>query len=167
MIARCCKRGRSKRSALHAQLTQTVANWANRPAIQINVHPVIDLTTHDISTSPEVTDTLRQRTAHRRPSCAFPHCGKPATACDADHHIAASQGGATCDCNLHPLCRHHHRLKTFTGWTYIPLPPDDPDQTGPDNRYLWTDPHGMVFLVDRHGTRNLTPTAWNGCRQPA
>ncbi|MFN8080559.1 MAG: HNH endonuclease signature motif containing protein [Kineosporiaceae bacterium] len=31
--------------------------------------------------------------------------------CEVDHRIPYSDGGATCECNLHPLCKHHHRLR--------------------------------------------------------
>ena len=30
--------------------------------------------------------------------------------------IAYDDGGPTCSCNLVPLCRYHHRLKTHGGW---------------------------------------------------
>ena len=35
--------------------------------------------------------------------------------------------------NLACLCRRHHRLKTFTTWTYQRLP---------DGTYQWTNPYG-------------------------
>lgn len=47
----------------------------------------------------------------RHRTCRFPGCRRQAEACDLDHRLAYDDGGATCDCNLHPLCRHHHRLK--------------------------------------------------------
>jgi hypothetical protein len=40
--------------------------------------------------------------------------------------------------NLAPLCRHHHRAKTLTDWTYEMLTP---------GVYLWTSPHGLRFLT--------------------
>jgi hypothetical protein len=66
------------------------------------------------------------------PTCVFPGCRLPAYRCDLDHRIpyrhpdpdhpgdrrgepnepGARGGGATCSCNLQPLCRGHHRLKT-------------------------------------------------------
>ncbi|WP_157544619.1 hypothetical protein [Nocardioides halotolerans] len=49
--------------------------------------------------------------------------------------------------NLAPLCRHHHRLKTLAGWRYWPL--------GPPGTYLWRDPHGLLFVRTRDGTRAL------------
>jgi hypothetical protein len=37
-------------------------------------------------------------------------------ACDLDHTDPHHQGGRTCECNLAPLCRHHHRCKQADGW---------------------------------------------------
>jgi HNH endonuclease len=45
-------------------------------------------------------------------TCAFPHCTMPAARCDLDHKTPFNQGGPTTPDNLHPLCRHHHQLKT-------------------------------------------------------
>jgi hypothetical protein len=33
-----------------------------------------------------------------------------------DHTVAWDQGGMTCECDLAPLCRHHHRCKQSQGW---------------------------------------------------
>jgi hypothetical protein len=50
------------------------------------------------------------------PFCVFPGCRVPARRCDLDHRIPYDPGdpdrGPTCSCNLFPLCRTHHRLKT-------------------------------------------------------
>ena len=40
--------------------------------------------------------------------------------------------------NLACLCRRHHRLKTFTAWTYQRLH---------DGTYEWTNPHGHTYRV--------------------
>ncbi len=52
----------------------------------------------------------------RHARCTAPGCGRPAARCDKDHTIAWHQGGMTCECNLAPLCRHHHRCKQADGW---------------------------------------------------
>jgi hypothetical protein len=73
----------------------------------------------DIIPTPRYTPTDRQqtfvRTAH--PFCVFPGCRAQAWRCDTDHrrpynHDNPAEGGPTCTCNVHPLCRRHHRLKT-------------------------------------------------------
>ncbi|QGH70394.1 hypothetical protein [Pseudactinotalea sp. HY158] len=69
-------------------------------------------------------------------------------------------GGATCPCNLAPLCRAHHRLKTHAhtdsasrgrhaAWSYAKL------DTG---TYLWTGPHGIRLLRTPWGTLDTQAT---------
>jgi hypothetical protein len=41
---------------------------------------------------------------------------RPAARCDLDHTVPWDQGGPTCECDLAPLCRHHHRAKQAQGW---------------------------------------------------
>jgi Domain of unknown function (DUF222) len=52
----------------------------------------------------------------RNARCTAPGCGRPAAKCDLDHTIAWDKGGLTCECDLAPLCRHHHRAKQAQGW---------------------------------------------------
>jgi len=52
----------------------------------------------------------------RNARCTAPGCGRSAGRCDLDHTIAWQQGGLTCECDLAPLCRHHHRCKQAQGW---------------------------------------------------
>jgi hypothetical protein len=59
------------------------------------------------------------------PSCVFPGCRMPASACDLDHQIPWSEGGPTEVGNLTPLCRHDHRIRHQAGWTHRPLPGGD------------------------------------------
>jgi hypothetical protein len=54
---------------------------------------------------------VRARTAR----CAAPGCGAQAVFCDLDHTLAYP-AGITCQCDLAPLCRHHHRCKQAEGW---------------------------------------------------
>ena len=84
----------------------------------------------------------------RDSTCVFPWCHRPARGCDKDHVIPYDQGGPTCPCNLAPLCRLHHRLKTHGGWTYTILEP---------GTYLWRSPLGYPYLRDSSGTEDLTP----------
>ena len=80
-------------------------------------------------------------------TCVHPHCTRPARRCDCDHVKAFDAGGVTCPkCNLAPLCRHHHRLKTHADWRYWKLAPDT---------YLWVDPHGLMYLRTGEVTRQL------------
>jgi Domain of unknown function (DUF222) len=60
--------------------------------------------------------TLQHLIRARNARCTAPGCGRPAARCDLDHTIAWSQSGLTCECDLAPLCRHHHRCKQAEGW---------------------------------------------------
>ena len=59
---------------------------------------------------------LKHRVKARNATCTAPGCGRRATRCDLDHTQPHDQGGRTCECNLAPLCRHHHRCKQADGW---------------------------------------------------
>jgi hypothetical protein len=59
---------------------------------------------------------LRSLVICRQPECSFPGCRRPAARCDLDHTTPYDQGGLTCECNLAPLCRQHHRAKQAPGW---------------------------------------------------
>jgi hypothetical protein len=67
--------------------------------------------------------------------------------CDCDHVTPHGAGGATCTCQVAPLCRRHHRLKTHGGWTYTTLEPGS---------YLWSSPHRYQYLRDHTGTLDVT-----------
>lgn len=69
-------------------------------------------------------------------------------------------GGTTCPCNLDLLCRFHHRVKTFTGWSAVRLPGNTVtwtsplgfrhiDQVEPLPRDRWTAGHPAPLPVDR------------------
>lgn len=152
-------------SAARIVLAQQVAAWCQRETQEVQVMPVIDLATHQASRASTVTDVMALRTALAQPTCAFPHCSRRSSRCDKDHLVASSRQGSTCDCNLVPLCRRHHRLKTHAGWAYR--------RAGP-REYLWTEPHGQVFLCSGEATFDLTHHAtvalrdrpeWDGCSQ--
>lgn len=59
---------------------------------------------------------LRNLVIFRQPECSFPGCRRPGARCDLDHTTPFDQGGLTCECNLAPLCRQHHRAKQAPGW---------------------------------------------------
>ena len=75
---------------------------------------------------------IRQRT------CSYPGCRRPARRCDLDHVLAYDRGGATCECNLTPLCRRHHRAKQAPRWHL------SQDQPG---TLTWQLPHGRSYTV--------------------
>jgi Domain of unknown function (DUF222) len=59
---------------------------------------------------------LQHLVTARNARCTAPGCGRPAARCDLDHTIAWDKGGITCECDLAPQCRHHHRCKQAEGW---------------------------------------------------
>jgi hypothetical protein len=75
----------------------------------------------------------------RNPRCTFPGCRRPAVTCDDDHTLAWLQGGRTCECNLAPLCRQHHRTKQANGWHL--------EQPRPGT-LVWTTPSGRTYATE-------------------
>ncbi|MBK7625334.1 MAG: hypothetical protein IPJ14_22410 [Kineosporiaceae bacterium] len=57
------------------------------------------------------TGLLRELVQARAQCCTFPGCRRRAITCEVDHRTPHAEGGPTCECNLHPLCKHHHRLR--------------------------------------------------------
>ena len=145
-----------------------VRAWCGAPSTtQITVQPLLDLDRCDEVDSDQVPARLAEHVALRDHTCVFPWCTRPARRChphqpdqpdqpegsgdhpcDCDHVHPRGQGGPTCTCNLAPLCRRHHRLKTHSPWTYTVLDP---------GTYLWTSPHGYQLHRDPTGTTDLTP----------
>jgi hypothetical protein len=89
--------------------------------------------------------TTRELLAQDR-RCGFPGCAAAVWFCDADHNTPHDQGGATDSDNCGLLCRRHHRLKTFTRWSW---------RRTADGSIEWTDPHGRIW--DREPIRYLLP----------
>jgi Domain of unknown function (DUF222) len=83
-------------------------------------------------------DSLRHLIKIRDRRCSFPGCRRPAARCDDDHTIAYDQGGRTCECNLSPLCRRHHRVKQAVGWQLTQPAP---------GTLTWTLPHGRSYIT--------------------
>jgi hypothetical protein len=74
----------------------------------------------------------------RQQTCAFPGCRRPASQCDLDHTTPFQRGGLTCECNLAPLCRWHHRAKQAPGWH---LSQDQPGVM------TWRLPSGRIYAA--------------------
>jgi hypothetical protein len=74
----------------------------------------------------------------RNPACTAPGCRRPAHRCDLDHVLPYHLGGRTCECNVHPLCRRHHRCKGTPGWQLqMPEP----------GVLTWQLPHGRTYTT--------------------
>ena len=92
-----------------------------------------------IGTTRRRPNTQQQRLVEtRNPTCIHPGCRMPAMQSDIDHTDPWSLGGRTHTDNLAPLCRHHHRLKTETPWTYKAASGGD---------YTFTSPLGHTYTT--------------------
>jgi hypothetical protein len=81
---------------------------------------------------------LRHLIEIRNQRCTYPGCRQPAARCDKDHTIPFDQGGRTCECNIGPLCRHHHKMKQSQGWRL--------EQPAP-GILAWVTPAGWEYIT--------------------
>jgi hypothetical protein len=85
---------------------------------------------------------MRELVILRDRHCVFPGCAIDARSCDLDHitpYVDPDNGGPpgqTSPEALACLCRRHHRLKTFTAWTYW---------RASDGGYRWVAPSGSSY----------------------
>ena len=131
----------------HLVTKDQVAQWCGADGTRVFIRPVIDLNQPMSTNANTVPGRMRDHLILRDRICIFPHCTRNARACDADHTDPYDGQNTTTE-NLGSLCRHHHRLKTHSGWTYTTLEP---------GTYLWSSPHGYQYIRDRHGTELITP----------
>ncbi|HEY0642524.1 MAG TPA: HNH endonuclease signature motif containing protein, partial [Nocardioides sp.] len=128
-------------------LTGRLRSWL-LTAGTVTIHPVVDL---DPSAHPPVDQhdpppRLAMAVRWRDQTCIHPGCSQPAEACDLDHieeYVPLDQGGPpgqTHPGNLAPLCRKHHRAKTFGAFTYRRLADGSYEWTLPTGRRATTDP---------------------------
>jgi hypothetical protein len=80
-------------------------------------------------------DLIRARTAQ----CTAPCCGAQAVHCDLDHTLPYP-AGITCQCDLAPACRRHHRCKQAPGWQLSQPEPGVMHWTTPSGRSYTTRP---------------------------
>jgi hypothetical protein len=83
--------------------------------------------------SRKLKDVIRARTT----TCDAPGCGAQALYCDLDHTLAYPDG-PSCQCNLGPKCRRHHRAKQAPGWRV--------EQPEP-GIVRWTLPNGRTHIT--------------------
>jgi Domain of unknown function (DUF222) len=70
------------------------------------------------------------------PTCTMPGCSRPSIHCEIDHRHEHHDGGRTDKCNLKPLCKMHHQMKTKGRWRV--------DQN-PDGSETWTSYLGHTY----------------------
>ncbi|WP_310963663.1 HNH endonuclease signature motif containing protein [Nocardioides terrisoli] len=129
----------------------TLRDWLKIPGdVRVSIRPVIDLNADLTSTGRFATNNQREQVILRDHTCAAPHCSRPARRLDLDHIGPWDDHGPpdqTSSKNLAALCRHHHRAKTLTGWTYQQLLP---------GVFLWKTPHGLRHLTCAGHTIDLS-----------
>jgi hypothetical protein len=87
---------------------------------------------------PRPARRLRHLITARNTQCTAPGCRRAAARCDLDHTIAWDHGGLTCECDLAPLCRHHHRAKQAEGWQLTQPQP---------GVLVWRTPSGRTYTT--------------------
>jgi hypothetical protein len=140
-------------------LLDQVKSWCGDSRTKVTIKPVIDLTRVLAAPGYVIPDRIREFVILRDRTCVFPWCTRPVRGCDVDHVVeydhdaeAEAEGrpqpGRTSTANLGALCRLHHRLKTFTAWTYRMVAP---------GVFEWTSPHRHRYRRDTNGTTALGP----------
>ncbi|GAB7007834.1 hypothetical protein JCM18899A_53110 [Nocardioides sp. AN3] len=141
--------------------TDQIRHWCGSTSTaHITVKPVLDLAETLHSTGYEPSDRVRDHVTATNPTCVFPHCDRPSLKLDIDHiepydekkrkpdkpdSLDETDAQTSTD-NLAPLCRRHHRVKTFGHWSYVRLGPGE---------YLWTSKHRYQWITDTDGTRRV------------
>ncbi|MEO5652383.1 MAG: HNH endonuclease signature motif containing protein, partial [Marmoricola sp.] len=132
---------------LGAATTKLLTDWLTRLTAtggKVILRPVLDLAADRTVDQHDPPAAMREQVVLRDAHCVFPGCGRDSRACDLDHidpYVHTHDGGPpgqTRPSNLAPLCRHHHRVKTHTGWHYQRLD---------DGAYSWTAPTGHHYAV--------------------
>ncbi|MDP3968372.1 MAG: HNH endonuclease signature motif containing protein, partial [Nocardioides sp.] len=111
----------------------------------ITLRPVLETARTDGVDGRLPPEWMREQVVLRDRTCVFPDCTRDARSSDLDHiepYVEGGPPGQTTPANLAALCRRHHRLKTWTGWTYRR------DGWDTDGRplYEWLDRHGNPAL---------------------
>ncbi len=134
-------------------LTGRLHSWL-LTAGTVTIKPVLDITTMPAVDQHDPPARMAEAVGLRDETCVYPRCGRRAEVCDLDHideYIPMDEGGPpgqTHPDNLAPLCRRHHRAKTFANFSYRRLA---------DGSYEWTLPTGTHITTDPHSPRPAPP----------
>ncbi len=142
-------RGGVARTRLGPVLMDALTSWLI--GHHLTVRPVLDPTTITPVDTHDPTPGMTEAVRLRDPVCVFPGCRRPSTGCDLDHITPYRTGGPpgqTRPDALAPLCRRHHRAKTFGDFAYRRLP---------DGSYRWTLPTGHTVTTDPPHRRPTPP----------
>jgi hypothetical protein len=95
---------------------------------------------------------LRRLVQVRARCCPHPACLAPAITCDQDHVVEYAEGGVTTLENLHPPCRHDHRLRHEGGWNVC---------TQIDGTTVWTSALGRAYISRPPPVIRESPNRWS------
>ncbi|MDQ1634974.1 MAG: hypothetical protein QOJ32_1783, partial [Frankiaceae bacterium] len=111
----------------------------------------------DVGASTYRPGAVTQRLVRGRDkTCRFPNCEQAAVRCDLDHTKGFhTEGGETVCENLCCLCRHHHRLKHESEWSY---------RLEPNGDVIWTAPSGREYptLAEHPGDHDVLSAHFAG-----
>ena len=134
-------------------LTGRLRSWL-LTAAKVTIKPVVDLASCRPVDQHDPPARMAEAVRLRDTTCVYPRCGRPSEACDLDHidaYVPMDEGGPpgqTSPVKLAPLCRKHHRAKTFGDFTYRRLS---------DGSYEWTLPTGIRITTDEAAPRPVPP----------
>lgn len=79
--------------------------------------PATSIVTDHVAHTYEPTAAMRRTVRQKWRTCTVPGCSQPAQWCEMEHccrfsTLDPATGGLTVMENLHPMCKHHHQLKT-------------------------------------------------------
>jgi hypothetical protein len=116
------------------------------------VTPVLDLRQRRRTDAYEHPEVIKDHVWTQTGGDCSPYAPRTATrsSVDFDHSTPYDPNGPPGQTGPHnsgPLRRRNHRWKTSGGYTCTVAGP---------GRHLWQTPHGLAFLVDHAGTRQLT-----------
>ena len=113
----------------------------------VTVKPVIDLRENVTYTGYVAPPKLKEQTALANHGyCTFPYCTSSAWRGEYDHIVDYHARGPTDARNGHRLCKHHHRAKTFGGWTVI---------SPAVGTWVWRSPRSRFYHVTESTTTPL------------
>ncbi|WP_210650493.1 HNH endonuclease signature motif containing protein [Nocardioides sp. SYSU D00065] len=138
-------------------LTGRLQSWL-LSAGKVTIRPVLDLEPQapSLAAVDQHDPPIRMAAAVRLrdATCVFPGCRRSSGRSDLDHieeYVPPDEGGPpnqTRPDNLAPLCRRHHRAKTFGPFSYLRLA---------DGSYQWTLPSGTRVSTDPPRRRPVPP----------
>jgi hypothetical protein len=142
-------RGVARSDELGPMLLGRLQAWL-LTAGKVTIQPVLDADRMPAVDAHDPPARMAAAVRLRDATCIFPGCTRPSERADLDHiteYVPMDEGGPpgqTHPANLAPLCRRHHRAKTFGAFTY---------RRRPDGAYEWTLPSGRRIVTDPPRTR--------------